>query len=152
VPYASHTFGEGNHCELDEEDPSSGQKRSILRRSELRLMCSPDQDAHITVSEPEQCIYLLELYMPQLCEVEGYAPELPAGMADVLDAAWNGGGSGGTEGPAGAAVAPRASRLAKQQAARRREGEEGEEDPYEDPDELEAEEGEEVQEQIHEEL
>ncbi|KAL4451647.1 hypothetical protein ABPG75_007309 [Micractinium tetrahymenae] len=150
VPYAAHSFGEGNHCDLDEEDPSTGQKRAILRRTELRLMCSPDQDAHITVSEPEQCAYVLELYMPQLCKVEGYSPELPPGMADALDAAWNGGaGGGGAEEPAGVAVAPRTSRLAEQQAARRaaaaaaRRRKEEEDDPYVDPDQLEEEEGEE---------
>lgn len=115
------------------------------------------------MSEPKQCTYLLELYMPQLCKVEGYTPVLPAGMADALDAAWNngGGGGGGAGEAAGAAAAPRTSRLTEQQAARRaaarrRAEAEEDEDPYVDPDELESDEtwGEDVEgeEEAHAEL
>jgi hypothetical protein len=37
VPYVSQAYASGNHCNLDPDE--DGGQRSILRRSELRLMC-----------------------------------------------------------------------------------------------------------------
>lgn len=34
---------------------------------------------HIIVSEPDQCIYVIELYLPALCGQPGFAPQPPPG-------------------------------------------------------------------------
>lgn len=75
VPYASQTYNSGNHCDLDPDE--SGKQRSVLRSSELRLMCSPDADMHIIVVEPQQCSYVVELYVPELCALPGFQVVLP---------------------------------------------------------------------------
>ncbi|PSC76164.1 ABC transporter C family member 13 isoform X1 isoform A [Micractinium conductrix] len=93
VPYVAQTYNEGSTCDLD-PDSETGAKRAILRRTELRLMCSPDAEFHVVASEPEQCTYMVELYVPELCKVPGFQPTLPAGMGEELDGAWSGGGGG----------------------------------------------------------
>lgn len=40
------------------------------RSTELRLACSPDQEAHMVIREPAQCLYIITLYIPGLCQVQ----------------------------------------------------------------------------------
>lgn len=56
---------------------SSGSSKAapkIRRSSELRIMCSPDPEMRVWVEEPQQCQYLVELYVPALCRQEGFQP------------------------------------------------------------------------------
>ena len=43
----------------------------ICRSTELRLACSPDKQAHMIVREPAQCVYIITLYLPKLCQAAG---------------------------------------------------------------------------------
>ena len=83
MPFVSQAFGDGSHCA--EASPPAP------RRAELRLMCSPDGEFHVIVGEPEQCVYQLELYVPALCALPGFAVEPPPG--GWYAAAGAGGGS-----------------------------------------------------------
>lgn len=79
MPYLSHRYARGNHCDRD-PDPESGAARPPIRRSaELRLMCSPDGEQHLVVVEPDQCQYVVELYTPRLCGLDGMAVAPPPG-------------------------------------------------------------------------
>lgn len=79
MPYLSQRYSGGNHCDRD-PDPETGEARPPIRRSaELRLMCSPDSELHIVAMEPDQCTYLVELYVPQLCALPQMAVEPPPG-------------------------------------------------------------------------
>ena len=40
----------------------------MCRNTELRLACSPDKDTHMVVREPAQCIYIVTVYIPELCQ------------------------------------------------------------------------------------
>ncbi|KAL4856216.1 hypothetical protein ACK3TF_003352 [Chlorella vulgaris] len=84
VPYASQLYSSGGRCDLDPDE--SGLQHSVLRSTELRLMCSPDSEAHIIALEPEQCRYLLELYLPKLCDLPGFQIELPADVTVITAA------------------------------------------------------------------
>lgn len=84
VPYASQLYSSGGRCDLDPDE--SGVQHSVLRSTELRLMCSPDSEAHIIALEPEQCRYLLELYLPKLCDLPGFQIELPADLTFISGA------------------------------------------------------------------
>lgn len=68
--------GGGDEQQHESGSPPRRKRKSygtILRETELRIMCSPDQAEHILISEPQQCIYVVELYVPQLCALEGFA-------------------------------------------------------------------------------
>ncbi|KAI7838050.1 hypothetical protein COHA_008133 [Chlorella ohadii] len=119
VPYVSQRFAQGNHCDRDPHPETGRPRPPITRHTDLRLMCSPDKDMHIIVSEPEQCIYVIELYLPALCGHPGFAPEAPPGGWTPDD------GTGGLQ-DASVYQLP---------------ADTGEDDPYEDPDEHDIYEG-----------
>ncbi|PRW20961.1 OS-9 isoform X3 isoform B [Chlorella sorokiniana] len=113
VPYMSQHYTQGNHCDRDPH-PETGQPRPpITRHTDLRLMCSPDKDMHIIVSEPDQCTYVIELYLPALCGHPGFAPEPPPGGWTPDD------GTGGLQQEGSVYQLPPDT---------------GDDDPYEDPD------------------
>jgi hypothetical protein len=145
VPYVSQLYSKGGHCERDADPEAGGEARPpILRRAELHLMCSPDAHQHIIIVEPQQCIYTVELYLPQLCSLPGFAVELPSELRQLgagsgrRRAQAQAGGSAGT----GAATATDDDRDSYADA--NEDGEEAayalptqtEDDPYIDPDEL----------------
>jgi len=59
----------------------------VLRTTLVRFMCSPDVSKHIAVIEPEQCRYIVDIYVPALCRIEGMAPVLPAIVPETVDPA-----------------------------------------------------------------
>ena len=89
VSFVRYYFENGNNCELTGEtgvspghSKGSREKNTkserlvgsiVGRQTEVRFMCSPDKYRHMTVDEPEQCQYLLEIYLPEICELEGFA-------------------------------------------------------------------------------
>lgn len=76
--------GSGSSSKAQEQEGAEGA--AIQRQTEVRLMCSPDTEPRVWVSEPEQCRYVVELYMPQLCHMEGFAVEGHDVRANVLNA------------------------------------------------------------------
>ena len=47
----------------------------IVRRSSVvRYMCSPDSKVHMVVTEPTQCQYVVDVYVPSLCGIKGMGP------------------------------------------------------------------------------
>lgn len=44
----------------------------FVRLRQVQLACSPDSDAYMLVREPETCRYVVTLYHPSICTVEGY--------------------------------------------------------------------------------
>lgn len=42
----------------------------IERQTEVMFMCSPDSEYHMTVEEPSQCTYVVEVYLPELCKID----------------------------------------------------------------------------------
>jgi Glucosidase II beta subunit-like protein len=71
---SSSTAGDGKHSKNSKKLKVGDQ---ILRSTQLRFMCSPDMNKHIAVVEPEQCRYIVDVYVPALCRVHGMAPVLP---------------------------------------------------------------------------
>jgi hypothetical protein len=53
----------------------------VLRTTTVRFMCSPDTKKHIAVVEPEQCRYVVDVYVPALCRIKGMVPVLPEFVA-----------------------------------------------------------------------
>ena len=51
-------------CKLD----MYHNKCMTCRSTELRLACSPDEEAHMIVREPAQCMYIITVYLPGLCQ------------------------------------------------------------------------------------
>ena len=83
VPYVEQRYALGNICELDGVDAQGKRLEPVLRRTALRLMCSPSGEAHVVVSELQQCVYRVELYVPSLCTVPGFeVTPAPGGGAD----------------------------------------------------------------------
>jgi len=66
--YIRHIFSGGSPCE------AAGSK---LRHAELRITCSPNMGIHMKIREPEQCAYVIVLYLPALCQHPDYAPSAP---------------------------------------------------------------------------
>lgn len=95
VPYVSQELGDGAECELTEEGGGAGEEAVgvAARAATLRFMCSPDASMHVGVREPRQCRYVLDVYVPALCGVEGMAPSSP-GTKGGGAAAQGGGGEG----------------------------------------------------------
>lgn len=97
VPFIAHEYDNGNECELTGENgvntlvPGGHHEEgtahpgglapasigsTVPRTTKMRFMCSPDDKAHIAVKEPMQCAYVVDVFLPQLCEVRGMAPVL----------------------------------------------------------------------------
>lgn len=53
--------------------------RTVWPLSRLLLPLHDSPQMHIIVSEPDQCTYTIELYLPALCGHPGLAPEPPPG-------------------------------------------------------------------------
>ena len=86
VPYVEQRSALGNICERDGVDAQGKRLEPVLRRTALRLMCSPSGEAHVVVSEPQQCVYRVELYVPSLCTVPGFeVTPVPGGAAGDWD-------------------------------------------------------------------
>lgn len=45
---------------------------AVLHLRQVQLACSPDADVYMLVREPETCRYVVTLYHPTVCAVEGY--------------------------------------------------------------------------------
>lgn len=94
VPFVEHTLDDGNVCVLTGENgvgvsgaeatkkaQAKGQVGDTVSRStSLRFACSPDARRHIVVTEPAQCAYVVEMYLPELCIEPGMAVMLPGGI------------------------------------------------------------------------
>ena len=67
-------------------DDGNGQLKIgdvVLRKSVVRFMCSPDAMMHVTVEEPTQCRYNIDVYVPALCGMEGMEPDVPKSAARI---------------------------------------------------------------------
>jgi len=60
VPFFTHVFQRGSACTLE-----SG--RTVIRRTQVRYVCSPDGQTHVRVREPSPCKYIVVLYHPIVC-------------------------------------------------------------------------------------
>jgi hypothetical protein len=49
--------------------------RQAVRRTEVRLACSPTDRIHLLVREPDFCHYIFVIYSPALCTLRHYAPK-----------------------------------------------------------------------------
>ncbi|MEW5317451.1 MAG: hypothetical protein WDW38_008745 [Sanguina aurantia] len=65
-PYVKQVYAGGQECVL-----AGGRK--AVRRSEVRLACSPDSKLRILIREPDFCHYVFIIYVPQLCDMPFYA-------------------------------------------------------------------------------
>ncbi len=65
--------------DLDADHCPTGFLPPVLISPALPRPVAPPIQMHIIVSEPEQCIYVIELYLPALCGHPGFAPEAPPG-------------------------------------------------------------------------
>ena len=120
VPFVAQAFANGNHCDRD-PDPATGAARPpVARTTELRFLCSPDAEYHLTVAEPDQCSYVVELYLPTLCALPGFAVEAPPG-------GWLAASHDDTDSTRGAGMGDLGPQYALPQDL-------GEDDPYADPD------------------
>lgn len=61
----------------------------VPRSGVVRYMCSPDATMHLAVSEPAQCVYVVDVYLPALCRVPGMAVHVPVEVAARALAAWS---------------------------------------------------------------
>ncbi|KAL0022201.1 hypothetical protein WJX77_005622 [Trebouxia sp. C0004] len=67
---ATQLYSNGAECEVTEfnEGYHNAEETSMLRSTELRLACSPDKQSHMIIREPAQCVYIITLYLPALCQ------------------------------------------------------------------------------------
>jgi len=67
-PYVKQVYGGGDECVL-------GGGRRATRRTEARIVCSPDGRLRFLVREPDFCSYVYVIYSPALCAVAHYQPQ-----------------------------------------------------------------------------
>lgn len=67
-PFVKQVYSRGQVCTL------GGGKR-VVRRTEVRIACSPDKKLRLLVREPDFCRYIFVIYSPGLCQVEQYSPK-----------------------------------------------------------------------------
>jgi hypothetical protein len=48
--------------------------RRVVRRTEVRIACSPDDRLHLLIREPDFCSYIWVIYSPALCTLPEYQP------------------------------------------------------------------------------
>lgn len=95
--------GQDPQASASNGDRSSFQKSSprvgdqVLRKTLIRFMCSPDTNKHIAVIEPEQCRYIVDVYVPALCRIAGMVPVLPVAVPEMVQLAGTAAGGGGDE-------------------------------------------------------
>ena len=75
-PYMVQMYTGGDMCSQE------GYKKA--RTTQVRLVCSPDQNAHMLVREPEFCSYIVVLYLPVLCNEKLMAPKQRESRLEVL--------------------------------------------------------------------
>lgn len=80
LAYVAFVYTDGTACEADTEE---GDSETRPREAEVRVVCSPDAQWYMTVTEPGTCRYVISLFAPPLCELPGYA--LDALHTVVLD-------------------------------------------------------------------
>ncbi|KAL6764757.1 hypothetical protein V8C86DRAFT_1367634 [Haematococcus lacustris] len=66
-PYVKQVYGQGDECVL-------ANNRRVIRRSEVRIACSPDDKIHLLVREPDFCTYIWVIYSPSLCSIPSFQP------------------------------------------------------------------------------
>lgn len=112
VPYVLHELDMGSECQLNgepgvnslarpEADPNASTNKestaatstssttqsigdTVRRSSVIRYMCSPDGKIHMVITEPEQCRYVVDVYVPSLCGVKGMGPVRAKGDYPVV--------------------------------------------------------------------
>lgn len=53
-------------------------KHIFMQISQVQLVCSPDAEVYMLVREPETCRYVVTLYHPSICDIQGYQHREPA--------------------------------------------------------------------------
>ena len=66
---ASHlsSLHAGEECVL------AGNRR-VVRKTEARIVCSPDSKVHMLVREPQFCHYVFVIYSPAMCSLDKFKP------------------------------------------------------------------------------
>ena len=102
----SQLFDKGSDCDLDQAAAAAGVQlapdkvgRTVLRTTDVHLLCSPDSKLRMVVLEPALCTYVVEVYVPALCTV--LEPE-PAAQEEGGEGGGSGEGAEGQE-PGGGA-------------------------------------------------
>lgn len=111
-PYVKQVYSGGDECVL------SGGRR-VVRRSEVRLACSPDERLHMVVREPDFCSYVFVIYVPELCTFKRFMPQPLSQEPGAGQAAGAGGGGGAEHGDAigaGSSSSSKARRRAQESA------------------------------------
>lgn len=75
IPAIVHSYADGSECTIseDEYDPAFDQDRPSHRVSEVLYMCSPDNLLHVIATERSRCSYVLEVYVKDVCNIQGMA-------------------------------------------------------------------------------
>jgi hypothetical protein len=83
APFVAHRLSGGSLCNLTDAGAAAGAPppTQVTRGARVRFFCSPDAALHMTVAEPRRCRYALDVYVPELCGIEGMAPRAGAGAA-----------------------------------------------------------------------
>ena len=61
-------YSGGDECML-------GGGRRVVRRTEVRIACSPDRRLRLLIREPDFCHYVYVLYSPALCLLDEFKPK-----------------------------------------------------------------------------
>ncbi|GAX75433.1 hypothetical protein CEUSTIGMA_g2877.t1 [Chlamydomonas eustigma] len=77
-PYVKQVYSGGEECVL------AGNRR-VIRKTEARVACSPDEQMHMLVREPDFCQYVFVIYSPALCQVEKFKPIPDGGSPDDME-------------------------------------------------------------------
>ena len=56
-----------------EECVLAGNRR-VIRKTEARIVCSPDSKVHMLVREPQFCHYIFVIYTPAMCSLDKFKP------------------------------------------------------------------------------
>ncbi|CAL8463374.1 g2908 [Coccomyxa elongata] len=70
VPAIITTYSGGASCD--------GSDAAAKRSAKVQLVCSPDAEVYMLVREPETCRYVVTLYHPSICDIDGYQHRQPA--------------------------------------------------------------------------
>ena len=52
---------------------------------QVQLVCSPDAEVYMLVREPETCRYVVTLYHPSICSIQGYQHHQEEQMQELMD-------------------------------------------------------------------
>lgn len=53
-------------------------EHNLVQILQVQLVCSPDAEVYMLVREPETCHYVVTLYHPSICDIDGYQHRPPA--------------------------------------------------------------------------